>query len=154
MPFGNGKGDHPERRRRDTSVPGGKREDDPGMEVAEQFGVWVVKVFIKHRIKLTTMLMMISAAGGALTTASLLAPRVTRLEKSVGVLQTDVTDIKQAERTKMYILCTLLSRIDPNAVQFADGCMKRSNNMTKSDHDKVWAALALMVNQPFMVGDQ
>jgi hypothetical protein len=111
-PFGNGT---PDRRKRDTALPGGRRDDDPDVEMAARFGFWA-KLFVVHRAKVMAVLMIASTIAGAMATSALLAPRVTRLEGAVAVLQTDVNALKESEETKMYILCTLLRRTDPAAL--------------------------------------
>ena len=111
-PFGNGQ---PERRRKDTSLPGGRRDDDPDVEMAARFGFWA-KLLVVHRTKVVAVGMALAGVGGWLIAAALLGPRVARLETAVVALQSDVTRLKQSEETKMYILCTILRRVDRDAV--------------------------------------
>lgn len=139
-PYGDGHrpGD---RRRRDTSIPGGNRDDDPSIDVAEALGFWA-KIFVRHKVKVWSMGMILSAIGGSILTAVLLAPRVTALESSVTTLQSDVAILKQGERQKMFILCTLLDRIDPSAVRYAEGCAPKPTRSASASTLNVWSVLA------------
>jgi hypothetical protein len=104
-----------ERRKKDTSIPGGKRDDDPSVELAASYGLWA-KLIVEHRAKLWTVCMLAATVLGWLLNAAMLGKRVVALERTVSVLSVDVTHLKNSEDTKMYILCTLLRRTDRDAV--------------------------------------
>lgn len=122
MPFGDGSPGKDRRRPGDHPQIGGKRDDDPDVDVAVRFVKWS-KWLATKRIATTTLLMVLASAATWITVAVFLAPRVSALEASMtGVksdlqkVQGDVEVLKSGEKAKLYILCTLYTRAIPNGI--------------------------------------
>lgn len=127
---------------------GGHREDDPDLELAGRYDFWA-KLFFHHRAKLWAIGITLSGVGGAILTATLLAPRVAKLEQAVSILQSDVGTLKNSEATKMYILCTLLRKTDPLAVP--EQCERRawqSGTQQRATWDRLAAIVEAASNRP------
>jgi hypothetical protein len=103
-------------RRRPHSPPkgGGKRDDDPADEVVHGF-ITFVRLMAARKTLLLGFCTALGTGVGYVAAAWVIGPRVSALEAKVAQVAAEVSLLKQGEATKLYILCTLISRIDPPA---------------------------------------
>lgn len=113
-PFGNGT---PERRRPgDHPRVGGKREDDPELEVAKSWSFWA-KLLVFHRGKLSALAMALAGVAGYTVAAYGLGRRVDKVEattsetkKEVSTLSARTERLERNDEIKTFMLCALMAQ--------------------------------------------
>ena len=111
-PFGNGTPDR--RKPGDHPKVGGSRDDDPELDVAKRWTFWV-KFLVFHRGKLTALATALAAIAGYTVAAYGLGRRVDKVEALATSTEKRVSRLEQSDPIKLYLLCTLVRRIDPPA---------------------------------------
>jgi hypothetical protein len=101
---------------------GGKRDDDPDIEMARSVVKWS-KWFATKRAAITLLWAGLAAAAAWVSASAMLVPRVAKLEGGLAEVKGDVAQLKElrardarADTVSLYMMCKLFERTIPNAI--------------------------------------